>query len=112
MLLWALGFPRRGVACSGGVLSIANGDGLAASRPVTDQNWLQLLDGLTRQFTLRRPIDLRTRSVPFVPVTWGVFRPVVLLPEQVHSSGRNRYAGTCCSTSCPRISSVAMSVFN
>ncbi len=80
MLLWALGFLAVASPALAGI--VHSEWRRRRSRPVTDQNWLQLLDGLTRQFTLRRPIDLRTCPVPFVPVTWGVFRPVVLLPEQ------------------------------
>ena len=52
------------------------------SRRVDDPNWLQLLDGLARQFALRRRIELRTSPVPLIPMTWGIMRPVVLLPEQ------------------------------
>jgi uncharacterized protein (TIGR03067 family) len=52
------------------------------SRRLVDEDWLQLLDGLTRQFALRRRIELRMSPVPLIPMTWGVVRPVVLLPEQ------------------------------
>ncbi len=49
---------------------------------VLDQNWLSLLDAVRRQLTLHRQVELRTTSEPCVPVTWGVLRPVVLLPDR------------------------------
>ena len=52
------------------------------SRPVAGQDWRELLDRLVRQFGLRRRIELRASSMPLIPVTWGVMRPVVLLPVQ------------------------------
>jgi protocatechuate 3,4-dioxygenase beta subunit len=80
MLLWVLGFIVVALPALAGV--VGNEWRRRQSRRVVDQNWLQLLDGLTRQFALRRRIELRTSPVPLIPVTWGVLRPVVLLPEQ------------------------------
>ncbi len=80
MLLWVLGFIAVGLPALAGL--VGNEWRRRQSRRVVDQNWLQLLDGLTRQFALRRRIELRTSPVPLIPVTWGVLRPVVLLPEQ------------------------------
>ena len=80
MLLWVLGFIAVGLPALAGV--VGNEWRRRQSRLVVDQNWLQLLDGLTRQFALRRRIELRTSPVPLIPMTWGVLRPVVLLPEQ------------------------------
>ena len=80
------------------------------SRRVVDQNWLQLLDGLTRQFALRRRIELRTSPVPLIPVTWGVCGPSSSCRSR-QSNGRNRYGGSCCCTNWPT-SSAGMWVFN
>ncbi len=80
LLLWALGFLAMALPALAGIVN--NEWRRRRSRRVADQNWLQLLDGLTRQFTLRRPIELRICAAPLIPVTWGLFRPVVLLPEQ------------------------------
>ena len=80
MLFWVLGFIAVGLPALAGV--VGNEWRRRQSRRVVDQNWLQLLDGLTQQFALRRRIELRTSPVPLIPMTWGVLRPVVLLPEQ------------------------------
>jgi beta-lactamase regulating signal transducer with metallopeptidase domain/protocatechuate 3,4-dioxygenase beta subunit len=80
MLLWVLGFIAVALPALAGVAG--NEWRRRQSRRVVDQNWLQLLNGLARQFTLRRRVELRTSPVPLIPVTWGVLRPVVLLPEQ------------------------------
>ena len=80
MLLWVLGFIAVGLPALAGV--VGNEWRRRQSRLVVDQNWLQLLDGLTQQFALRRRIELRTSPAPLIPITWGVLQPVVLLPEQ------------------------------
>ena len=82
MFLWVLGFIVVSFPALAGV--VGNEWRRRHSRRVVDQNWLQLLDGLTRQLALRHRIELRTSPVPLIPVTWGVLRPVVLLPEQAH----------------------------
>jgi beta-lactamase regulating signal transducer with metallopeptidase domain/protocatechuate 3,4-dioxygenase beta subunit len=79
-LLWALGFIS--VAWPA-LLGIAGNEWRRRhSRLIVDQTWLELIENLTRQFGLRRPIELRSSPVPLVPVTWGVLRPVILVPEQ------------------------------
>jgi beta-lactamase regulating signal transducer with metallopeptidase domain len=80
LLFWALGFIVAMLPAVAGVFG--NERRRKQSRRVVDQAWLQLLDGLTRKFALRRGIELRTSLLPLVPVTWGAMRPVVLLPEQ------------------------------
>lgn len=80
MLLWVLGFITVVLPALAGV--VGTEWRRRKSRLVVDQNWLQLLDGLTQQVALRRRIELRTSPVPLIPMTWGVLQPVVLLPEQ------------------------------
>lgn len=48
----------------------------------TDPAWCQLLTDLRRCFQLRRPVELREHQEAIVPLTWGVFWPVVLLPRK------------------------------
>ncbi len=45
--------------------------------------WPMLLHQLKEQLNLRRPVLLLGSSKPAMPMTWGIFRPVLLLP---HSS--------------------------
>lgn len=80
MLLWVLGFIAVALPALAGV--VGNECRRRQSRRIVEQDWLRLLDGLARQFALRRQIELRTSQVPLIPVTWGVLRPVVLLPAQ------------------------------
>ncbi len=65
MLLWVLGFIAVALPALAGV--VGNEWRRRQSRRVVDQNWLQLLDGLTRQFALRRRVELRTSPVPLDP---------------------------------------------
>jgi beta-lactamase regulating signal transducer with metallopeptidase domain len=48
--------------------------------PVRDPRWLALLNDLTRQLRISQPVRLLQSEGPAMPMTWGVRRPVVLLP--------------------------------
>jgi beta-lactamase regulating signal transducer with metallopeptidase domain len=50
------------------------------SAPVEETDWRDILDDLKATFSLRRPIRLRISHQTIPPMTWGMFRPVVLLP--------------------------------
>jgi beta-lactamase regulating signal transducer with metallopeptidase domain len=43
-------------------------------------DWTSILDEVKSTFALRRPVCLRISNQTIPPMTWGVFRPVVLLP--------------------------------
>lgn len=49
------------------------------SRPNPDELWLRLFAELTQR--LRRSVELREHSQPIVPMTCGILRPAVLVPE-------------------------------
>lgn len=51
------------------------------SELVTTGVWYGLLAELSQRLRIRRPVELREHSEPIVPLTWGVIRSVVLLPE-------------------------------
>src|SRR5262249_17388653 len=51
-------------------------------RRVQDGSWLDLLAGLRRQLGLARRVTLLQSGAAVMPMTWGVFRPVVLLPAE------------------------------
>ena len=80
MLIWVLGLIAVALPALAGV--VGNEWRRRQSRRVVDQNWLRLLDALAGQLALRRRIELRASPAPLIPMTWGVLRPVVLLPEQ------------------------------
>lgn len=64
------------------------GAGLAALRrlareaeTVTDRSWQELASALSREIGLARRVRLLRASRPVAPMTWGWFRPAVLLPD-------------------------------
>src|SRR6185503_10489921 len=50
------------------------------SRPVRDGAWIALAAELARALGIRRPVRLLQSAGPAMPMTWGVVRPVILLP--------------------------------
>jgi beta-lactamase regulating signal transducer with metallopeptidase domain len=52
------------------------------STPVAGTDWLDLLAELRQELSVLAPVQLRisTQSVP--PMTWGVFRPIILIPAE------------------------------
>jgi carboxyl-terminal processing protease len=55
------------------------------SRPVTDRERLRLLDQLAGELGLRRAVRLVQSPQRVMPMTWGVLRPTLLLPEDAGS---------------------------
>jgi beta-lactamase regulating signal transducer with metallopeptidase domain/protocatechuate 3,4-dioxygenase beta subunit len=90
ILLWALGFLA--VALPAVVSLIGNEWRRRRSPLVADAAWLESLDVLSGQLAIRCPVELRMCGGPQVPVTWGFWRPVILLPVQASawSEGRRR----------------------
>ncbi len=52
----------------------------AGARRVEDARWIALADDVAREYGLRRPVTLLHTEHPTLLVTWGVFRPNVLVP--------------------------------
>jgi beta-lactamase regulating signal transducer with metallopeptidase domain len=90
ILIWSLGFIV--VALPTVVSLLVHAWRRRQFPPVVDRNWLELLDKLRGQLAIRRPVELRMCTGPQVPLTWGFWRPVVLLPHQARewSEGRRR----------------------
>lgn len=51
-----------------------------SAEPVHEDVWLRLLDSLRERFSIRRRVELRRYELCPIPITWGIVRPVVLLP--------------------------------
>jgi beta-lactamase regulating signal transducer with metallopeptidase domain len=49
---------------------------------LTDDGWVRLTDGLARRLGLGRIVRLLREPGATVPMTWGVFHPVILLPGE------------------------------
>lgn len=50
--------------------------------PVDDGRWLTLLSKLKESLSIRRPVTLLRGSNSDIPFTWGVRRPVIMLPAE------------------------------
>lgn len=48
--------------------------------PIEDTSWLDLVDDLKASLSISRPVRLRMAQRTVPPMTWGIFRHVVLLP--------------------------------
>ena len=79
-LIWSLGVT----VFTAGMASSLRQAGLLRrqSELSTDPAWRQLLAELSLRFQLRRPVELREHREAIVPLTWGLFWPVVLLPRK------------------------------
>ena len=50
------------------------------TKPVQDEDWLLLVEELSRELGLTRYVRLLRATVPAMPMTWGMRRPAILLP--------------------------------
>ena len=55
-----------------------------SARVMDDYRWLGLLQRLSTQYGIQRPVVLLESDTTDVPVTWGIVYPVVLLPSTAH----------------------------
>lgn len=64
-----------------------------AARPLTDPAWRGLLTQSSREIGLSRPVTLLRSPGPAMPMTWGIRRPVVLLPADADRWPADRRRG-------------------
>lgn len=71
---------------------VCNAMRVCEARPVVAPGWTQLLEQLAAEMGVRRRVALVCADRPWLPVTWGVLRPVILLPRDAvgWSPGRRR----------------------
>lgn len=62
------------------------------ARPIEDRAWLDLVEDSSRRIGLTRPVTLLRSTRTAMPMTWGLWRSVVLLPISANewSEGRRR----------------------
>jgi beta-lactamase regulating signal transducer with metallopeptidase domain len=62
-------------------------------REVDDPNWRSLLEELRRDLEVRRRVRLLMNSGSAMPMTWGILRPNILLPDEARgwSAERRRF---------------------
>jgi beta-lactamase regulating signal transducer with metallopeptidase domain len=89
LLVWAIGCSFLILRLSVGLLQLSRIS--ATSRPLDDQEWAQMTAQASKSGEIRLPARiLRTSSRVSTPITWGVFRPRVLLPSSATSWSRHR----------------------
>jgi TonB family protein len=86
LAMWALGFCVASLRLAGGLVRLA---WLSAnSTTLADRDWLRFLARLSDALQIRRPVRLlQGRNPATVPLTWGVLRPVILLPATARDWG-------------------------
>ena len=60
------------------------------STRIEGSKWNDIVDDLKATFSLKRPVTLRISDQTIPPMTWGIFRPVVLLPATATEWTDNR----------------------
>jgi len=63
---------------------------LPHTRPLDGEEWNHLLETLFRQLHLRRRVTLRETDAPIIPITWGLIRPMILLPAAARDWSADR----------------------
>lgn len=88
MLLWALGSAVSLLSlCVGWARFVAWARG---GRAIHDGEWIQSVEGLRRRLRIRRKVRLIESPKVHMPMVGGLFRPVVLLPEQARAWSEDR----------------------
>ena len=80
LMVWAAGVLLFAMRLAYGVARIRWIERRATE--LTDDEWVTLTDGLARRLRLGRIVRLLREPAATVPMTWGVFHPVVLLPAE------------------------------
>lgn len=78
LLVWAAGAVLVYLRWAAGVIGAAVLT--ARARPLEEPSWLAATAQASQRLGLRRPVALRVSAALRSPMTWGVRRPVVLLP--------------------------------
>ncbi len=87
-LLWSLGFLCVLGSLLANVFSIRRLTNSA--QPMIEPEWDHLLWQASERLRLRRPIRLWRSPEAIMPMTWGLWKPVSLLPVQAESWARER----------------------
>lgn len=55
------------------------------SQEIIDEDWNALSENLSAELGLRQPVKLLRAETTTAPMTWGFFRPVILLPDNAET---------------------------
>jgi beta-lactamase regulating signal transducer with metallopeptidase domain len=90
LLVWLAGALVLLARLLGGVLAVWRMERGAAE--LDDARWTLLTDRLSRRMRLGRIVRLLRGPTSAVPMTWGAFRPVILLPAEADAWDEDRRA--------------------
>jgi beta-lactamase regulating signal transducer with metallopeptidase domain len=90
MLVWLVGAAILLVRLLGGLLAVLRMERRASE--LDDERWTMLTDRLSRRMRLGRIVRLLRGPTSAVPMTWGAFRPVILLPAEADAWDEDRRA--------------------
>ena len=89
LLLWAVVFSIFGLRLLGGLRRLAQ---IAeSSSPINDVEWNSLVAELSKHLGVMQPVRvLLSRNPAFIPMTWGVLRPGIVLPSDARQWSEQR----------------------
>jgi beta-lactamase regulating signal transducer with metallopeptidase domain len=90
LAVWLAGAAILLVRLFGGVLAVWRMERRATE--LEDERWTMLTDRLSRRMGLGRIVRLLRGPTSAVPMTWGAFRPVILLPAEADGWDEDRRA--------------------
>jgi beta-lactamase regulating signal transducer with metallopeptidase domain len=90
LLAWLAGVLILGVRLVVGVAAVWRMERRCVE--MTDERWTGLTDRLSRRIGLGRIVRLLRADRSTVPMTWGAFRPVILLPPEAEGWDEGRRA--------------------
>jgi TonB family protein len=79
LLVWAAGFIFVAMRLVGGLARLAWVS--AHSKPLFEDDWMGVVLEISKRFKIARPVRvLQCGNQIAMPVTWGIFRPLIILP--------------------------------
>jgi TonB family protein len=79
LLLWAAGLIFVAMRLAAGLARLAWIS--AHSQPLIDDDWMHAVSAISKDLKITRPVRLLQSGNPVaMPVTWGIVRPVIMLP--------------------------------
>ncbi|MGB6475082.1 MAG: M56 family metallopeptidase [Candidatus Sulfotelmatobacter sp.] len=89
LLIWVSGFFILALKLADGLARLARAS--AQARPLLQNDWQHLTGEFSRSLRIRRRVQVLECDNPFaMPITWGVFRPVVILPASASNWPESR----------------------
>lgn len=89
LVIWLLGFFVLALKLAGGLARLASAS--AQAKPLLKNDWLRLTAEFSQALKIGRCVRVLQCDNPLaMPITWGVFRPVVILPASASEWPQSR----------------------